>query len=66
MNKIKILALSSDNDGVGYYRILNPHSYMNYDDIDIDIRLLTDGSLMLSNDSFTGQFDIIVYNKNIP
>jgi glycosyltransferase involved in cell wall biosynthesis len=66
MEKIKILTLSSDNDGVGYYRILNPHITMNDPDIDIDIRLMSDGSLPLLQNEFMSQYDILLFNKSIP
>ncbi len=66
MKKIKMLALSSDQDGVGYYRINNPHVTMNDPDIDIDIRLMTDGTLPLLHEQYMSQYDIIFYNKSIP
>lgn len=65
MAKVNILALSSDVDGVGYYRILNPHSYMNDKDINVEVRLLTDGTLNLAYEPFVSQFNIIFYNKNL-
>lgn len=65
MSKIKILVISNDVDGVGYYRINSPYLYMN--DHDIDIRFL-------SNNDFSFKFDenslkdynIIIYHKYIP
>lgn len=66
MSKIKMLTLSSDNDGVGYYRILNPHVTMNDPDIDVEIRLMSDGTLPLLNQEYMSQYDIIFYNKSIP
>jgi glycosyltransferase involved in cell wall biosynthesis len=66
MKKIKILTLSSDQDGVGYYRINNPHATINDPDIEIDIRMMTDGTLPLLNEKFMSQYDIIYYNKTIP
>lgn len=66
MSKIKMLTLSSDNDGVGYYRILNPHVTMNDPDIDIEIRLMTDGTLPLLHEQYMSQYNIIFYNKSIP
>lgn len=65
MSKVNVLALSSDNDGIGYYRVLNPHSYMNDEDVDVEIRLLTDGTLNLAFEPFVSQFNIIFYNKNL-
>jgi len=62
---INVLAINSDNDGVGYYRVLNPHSYLNNDDINVEIRLLTDGTLNLAYEPYVSQFDIIFYNKNL-
>jgi len=66
MSKIKMLTLSSDNDGVGYYRILNPHITLNDPDIDIDIRLMSDGTLPLLSLEYMSRYDIIFYNKSIP
>lgn len=66
MNKIKMLVLSSDNDGVGYYRVLNPHISMDDPDLEIDVRLLSDGTLPLLSEKFLSQYNIIFYNKSIP
>ena len=66
MSKIKMLTLSSDNDGVGYYRILNPHITLNDADIDIEIRLMSDGTLPLLDSGYMSRYDIIFYNKSIP
>ena len=66
MSKIKMLTLSSDNDGVGYYRILNPHVTINDPDVDIEIRLMSDGTLPLLHEQYMSQYDIIFYNKSIP
>ena len=63
---IRVLALSSDNDGVGYYRTLNPHLCMNEPDIKVDIRLLTDMSLPLLDKNFLRHYDVIFFNKVIP
>jgi len=61
-----MLTLSSDNDGVGYYRILNPHVTINDPDVDIEIRLMSDGTLPLLHEQYMSQYDIIFYNKSIP
>ncbi len=63
---IRVLVLSSDNDGVGYYRTLNPHLCMNDPDIKIDVRLLSDYTLPLLDENFLRHFNIIFYNKVIP
>jgi len=63
---IKVLVLNSDVDGVGYFRILNPHLCLQDPDIDIDIRLLSDGTLPLLDRNFIQQYQIIVFNKMIP
>ena len=62
----RILVLSSDTDGVGYYRTLNPHLCMDDSEIKIDIRLLTDMTLPLLDPNFLRHYDIIFYNKVIP
>ena len=66
MQKFKVLVLSSDNDGVGYYRILNPHTCLTDPEIEVDIRLLTDSSLPLSDENFLSQYKILFFNKAIP
>jgi len=63
---IKVLVLSADNDGVGYYRILNPHLTMNDPEIECEIRLLSDATIPLFDESFISQYNIIFYNKAIP
>jgi glycosyltransferase involved in cell wall biosynthesis len=65
MSKINILVLSSDTDGVGYYRLLNPHSYMTDENINVEIRLFQDGTLNLAFEPFVSQFNIIIYNKHL-
>lgn len=63
---IRLLVLSSDNDGVGYYRTLNPHFCMADPEIKIEIRLLSDPSLPLLDPKFLRHYDIIFFNKMIP
>jgi len=65
MIKPKILALTADVDGIGYYRILNPHSHMMYDDIDVEIRMLSDHTLNLADERYLSNFNIVFYNKVI-
>jgi glycosyltransferase involved in cell wall biosynthesis len=65
LKKIKILVLSVDSDGVGYYRLINPYTYLNDKDIDVEIRLTNDGSLLLNDENYIKNFNIIIYNKNI-
>ena len=64
---IKILVLNSDTDGVGYFRILNPHLCLQNttDELDIDIRLMSDGTLPLHDMNFLSQYQIIMFNKMI-
>lgn len=66
MNKIKILVLNADMDGVGYVRLLSPYVCLNDPNIEIDIRLLMDGTLPLHNEVFLSQYKIIIFNKTIP
>jgi len=63
---IRILVLSTDTDGVGYYRCLNPHLCINEPDIVIDIRLFMDGTLNLLDENFLRSYNIIFLNKVIP
>jgi len=63
---IRVLALSSDNDGVGWYRILNPHLCMNDPEIKVEIRLLSDMTLPLLDPKFIRHYNIIFFNKVIP
>ena len=63
---IRVLALSSDNDGVGYYRTLNPHLCMNDPDIKVEIRLLSDMTLPLLDPNFIRHYSVIFFNKVIP
>ena len=63
---IKVLVLNQDTDGVGMWRMLSPHLTMNDEEFEVDIRLLTDWTLNLLNEEFLTQYNIIVYNKNLP
>lgn len=63
---INILILSIDNDGVGSWRLLTPHSCINEPDINIDIRYMNDHTLPLLNEQFLSNYQIIVYNKKVP
>ncbi len=63
--KIKILAISLDNDGVGYYRINAPYLAMN--DPDIEVKLFTNNDFTFKfNEETLKEFNIIVYHKGIP
>ena len=62
---INILVLNSDVDGVGYFRLLNPHLCLQDSDIVIDIRLLSDSTLPLLDINFLSKYQILVYNKMI-
>ena len=63
---IRVLALSTDVDGVGYYRCLNPHLCINESDIVVDVRLFMDGTLNLLDENFLRSYNIIFLNKVIP
>jgi glycosyltransferase involved in cell wall biosynthesis len=68
MKKYKILILSNDTDGVGYYRLLNPHLYLdlNSSDIECEVRLLYDTNIPLMKEEFIKKFNLIVFNKSLP
>lgn len=64
---IRVLVLDSDTDGVGFYRLLMPHTCLKDNpEVKVDIRLLMDSTLQLLNPDFLKYYSIIVYNKNIP
>jgi hypothetical protein len=63
---IRVLVISSDTDGVGYYRTLNPHLCMDDKELKIDIRLITDFTLPLNDPNFLRHYNVIFYNKIIP
>jgi glycosyltransferase involved in cell wall biosynthesis len=63
---IKVLVLSQDTDGIGYYRNFMPHLTINDPEFDIDIRMLQDGTLNLLDPNYLGQYKILFYNKSIP
>ena len=63
---IRVLALTSDCDGVGSWRILNPNLCLNDPDIRVDVRLFMDGTLNLMDDGFLSQYNLIFFNKVIP
>lgn len=63
---INILVLNLDNDGVGYWRMLSPHTTITDADVNIEIRNVGDHTLPLLDPNFIRQYQIIVYNKKIP
>jgi len=63
---IKILVLSQDTDGIGYYRNFMPHLTINDPEFEVDIRMMMDGTLNLLDPNFIKQYNIIFYNKMIP
>lgn len=63
---IKVLVLTSDVDGIGYYRNLMPHLSINGPEFEIDIRMLQDSTLNLLDPNFMGNYKILFYNKSIP
>lgn len=68
MSKYKILVISSDMAGVGYYRILNPHLLLSMSDdnkeIEFDVRLLQ-GGIPLLDDNFLKDYNAIIYNRSL-
>lgn len=65
MSKIKILAISNDQDGVGYYRINSPYLALNDPDIEVKFLSNTDFTFRFTEDVIK-DFNIIVYHKGIP
>jgi glycosyltransferase involved in cell wall biosynthesis len=63
---IKVLALTSDCDGVGFWRILSPNLCLDDPEIEVDVRLFMDGTLNLLDDGFLSQYNIIFFNKVVP
>ena len=63
--KIKILAISLDNDGVGYYRMNSPYLTLNDPDIDVKLLTMSDFSFKFTEENLK-DFNIIVYHKGIP
>lgn len=65
MKKIKVLVISNDNDGVGYYRINSP--YLSINEPNIEIRYLPSSDFTFRFDEETlKEFNVIVYHKGIP
>lgn len=63
--KIKILVISLDNDGVGYYRMNSPYLALN--DSDIEVTLFGNHDFTFKFDEETlSKFNVIVYHKGIP
>ena len=63
---IRVLALSSDTDGVGAWRCLNPHLCLKDPDMEVEVRLWMDGTLNILDDRFLSQYNLIFFNKVIP
>lgn len=63
---IRVLALASDFDGVGYFRSLMPHFNVNDPDIKVDVRFAQDGTLPLLDERFISQYNVFVFNKLLP
>jgi len=63
---VKVLVLTSDVDGIGYYRNFMPHLTINDPEFEVDIRMLQDGTLNLLDPNFMSQYNILFYNKQIP
>ncbi|MFW6243101.1 MAG: hypothetical protein ACOC2W_02985 [bacterium] len=65
MSKIKILSISIDSDGVGYYRINSPYLTLNDPDIEVKLLTVSDFSFRFTEENLK-DFNIIVYQKGIP
>lgn len=63
---IRVLAIASDFDGVGYFRSLMPHFTITDPEIRVDVRFAQDGTLPLLDERFLSQYNILVYNKVLP
>lgn len=63
--KIKILAISHDNDGVGYYRINSPYLTLNDPDIEVKLLTINDFSFRFTEENLKN-FNIIIFQKGIP
>lgn len=63
--KIKVLVISLDNDGVGYYRMNSPYLSINEDDIDIKF-LSTSDFYFRFDEQTLKDYQIIIYHKDIP
>ena len=65
MKIIKILVISSNFDGIGYYRINSP--YLSIDDEQLDIKFLPMSDFTFKMDENTlKEFEFIVYHKTLP
>jgi len=65
MSKIKVLVLSLDNDGVGYYRMNAP--YLSLNDPDIEVKFLSNSDFTFRfTEEVLKDFNVIVYHKGIP
>jgi glycosyltransferase involved in cell wall biosynthesis len=63
---IRVLALTSDTDGVGNWRIISPNLSINDSDIEVDVRMWMDGTMQILDDRFLSQYNIIFFNKVLP
>jgi glycosyltransferase involved in cell wall biosynthesis len=65
MSKIKILVISNDSDGVGYYRMNSPYLALN--DSDIEVKFFSNNDFTFHFDEETlKEFNAIIYHKGIP
>lgn len=63
--KIKILTISLDQDGVGYYRMNSP--YLSLNDPDIEVKYLSNNDFTFRfTEDVLKEFNVIVYHKGIP
>jgi len=63
--KIKVLVISLDNDGVGYYRMNAPYLTLNDPDIEIKFLSISDFTFRFTEENLK-DFNVIVYHKGIP
>lgn len=65
MNKIKILVIANDFNGVGYYRITSPYLSLSDEQLDIKFLSTTDFTFKFNEENLK-DFNIIVYHKTLP
>jgi glycosyltransferase involved in cell wall biosynthesis len=65
MNKIKLLVISNDMEGVGLYRLNAPYLSMDDPDIEIIFHSMNDFTFRFDEETLK-DFNVIVYHKGIP
>lgn len=66
MEKIKVLVLSMDNDGVGNYRMNAPYLTMFDDALDIDLKTSNDNTVNILDEKYLKRYQIIIHHKSLP